>query len=373
MLISRYDGYILRQMIAMWGFATLVLVGVFWISRSIGLFSTLLAGGHSPWVFFELTALTLPTLVRTVMPMAIFTAVVYVTNRGRRESELVVMQSTGSSALRLARPVFYFSAFCAVMIGAITLVLRPQSLASYELRETELENDVAAQLLREGDFLHPIEGVVLYIGKVGFDSTLRDVFISDQRQPKEPLTYTAAEAYLVPQGNALYAVLVNGMATRYNASQEMLSVTWFEDFTFDLSRNQQLDDGERPKLNAVPSRDLLLNADILIDRYGFSNGDIVEEFHERLSWIGISIAVALVAFAALMMGVHSRFGLWGQISVAFIVLIGLEASRGVVAGVVANNPSIWWLYHIPALAGVLCSVLLLKFSGRPLFRKRTIS
>lgn len=357
-------------MIAMWGFATLVLVGVFWISRSIGLFSTLLAGGHSPWVFFELTALTLPTLVRTVMPMAIFTAVVYVTNRGRRESELVVMQSTGASALRLARPVFYFSAFCAIMIGAITLVLRPQSLASYELRETELENDVAAKLLREGDFLHPIEGVVLYIGEVGSDSTLRDVFISDQRQPEEPLTYTAAEAYLVPQGNAFYAVLVNGMVTRYNASQEMLSVTWFEDFTFDMSRSTQPDESERPKLNAVSSQMLLFYSDTLIQKYGFSNGEIVEEFHERLSWVGISIAVALVAFAALMMGVHSRFGLWGQIAVAFVVLIGLEAARGVVSGVVASNPSFWWLYHMPALGGVFCSIILLMFAGRPLFRVR---
>lgn len=369
-MIARYDGYMLRQLIAMWGFFTLVLVGVFWISRSIGLFSTLLAGGHSPWVFFELTAFTLPTLVRTVMPMAIFAAVVYVTNRLRRESELVVLQAIGASPLRLARPVLYFAFLASVMIGAITLYLRPESIAAYDRREAELEQDVAAKLLREGTFLHPMESVVLYFGEVNADSTLRDVFLSDSRNPDQTLTYTASEAYVVPQDDELYVVMVNGMAARYSTQTEALSVTWFEDFTFDVSSFGTFDEASERGLRSLPTWQLVSGRDGLIAAGRFSEGQLVEELQERLSWIGICATVAIVGFAALLMGAHSRFGLWGQIGMAFVVLIALEGARGAAGQMVGEDPALWWAYHAPTALGFVLSLVFLKFAGRPLRRSR---
>lgn len=369
-MIARYDGYMLRQLVAMWGFFTLVLVGVFWISRSIGLFSTLLAGGHSPWVFFELTALTLPTLVRTVMPMAVFASVVYVVNRLRRESELVVLQAIGTSPLRLARPVLYFSMFAAVMIGTITLVLRPESIAAYEDREAELEQDLAAKLLREGAFIHPMDGVVLYFGEVNSDSTLRDVFVSDRRSPNQTMTYTADEAYLVPQNEQLFVVMVNGMAARQDNDTAALSVTWFEDFTFDISSYGNLEAPGTRGIRAIPSWRLLFDRDVLVADQGFTYGELAEEINERMSWIGICATVAFVGFAALLMGAHSRFGLWGQISLAFVVLIVLEAARGGAGGLVASDPTLWWLYHVPAAVGFALAVLFLRFAGRPLRKPR---
>lgn len=365
-MLARYDLYVLRQLITMWGFFTLVLVGVFWISRSIGLFSQLLAGGHSPWVFFELTAFTLPSLVRTVMPMSVFAAVVYVTNRLRRESELVVMQATGSSPLRLARPVVYFAALAAVMIGTITLVLRPESIAAYDARSAELEQDVAAKLLREGTFLHPLDGVVVYFGEINADSTLRDVYISDRRNPESPLTYTATEAYLVPQDNQVFVVMVDGMAVRFSSENEALSVTWFEDFTFDITRYGQLSDAEQRSLKAAATLDLIFDRDSLGADQGFDEGALIEELHERLSWIGICAAVSLIGFAALLMGAHTRFGLWSQIGMAFVVLIAIEGARGAAGNAVIRDPSVWWLYHVPTLLGCLAAVMFLSFAGRPL-------
>jgi hypothetical protein len=52
--------------------------------------------------------LTLPNVIRLMLPVAAFVAVVYTTNRMAGESELVVMQATGFSPFRLARPVLYF-------------------------------------------------------------------------------------------------------------------------------------------------------------------------------------------------------------------------------------------------------------------------
>ncbi|NIZ13429.1 LPS export ABC transporter permease LptF [Phaeobacter sp. HF9A] len=364
--MSRYDGYVLRQLITMWSFFTLILAGVFWISRSIGLFSTLLGGGHSPWVFFELTALTLPTLLRTVMPIAIFAAVVYVTNRLRRESELVVMQAIGSSPFRLARPVLWFAALAAVMVGTLTLVLRPASLEVFEAREAELEQDLAAKLLKEGTFLHPMDGVVVYFGQIDPNGTLRDVYISDQRKTGDSLTYTASQAYLVQENGAVYSVLVDGMALQFDPTTEHLSATWFDDLTVDISRYGGLTAPEQSNIRALSTRRLISDQDDLIAEGRYGKGDLVEELNERLSWIGVCIAVALVGYSALMTGVHSRFGLWTQIGIAFVILILVEAARGGVSGLVQQNPQLWWVYHVPMLVGCLLALVFLAIAGRPI-------
>lgn len=369
-MMARYDGYMLRQLIAMWGFFTLVLVGVFWISRSIGLFSTLLAGGHSPWVFFELTAFTLPTLVRTVMPMAVFAAVVFVTNRLRRESELVVLQAIGASPLRLARPVLYFALLTSVMIGAITLYLRPEAIAAYEHREAQLEQDVAAKLLREGAFLHPMEGVVMYLGEVNADTTLRDVYVSDRRDPKQTVTYTASEAYLVPQDKDLYVVMVDGMAARHVRKTDALSVTWFKDFTFEISTFNTFEAQTTRGIRSLPTEQLLFAQEQLQAERGFSAGKLAEELQERLSWIGICATVAMIGFTALLMGAHSRFGLWAQIGMAFVALIALEGGRGAAGNAVSQDASLWWVFHVPTGIGFVLSLVFLHFAGRPLRRPR---
>ena len=184
--MSRFDGYFLRQLLILFGFFTLVLVGVFWITRSVSLFDRVISGGQPAMVFLEFTALTLPTLIRTVMPMAVFAAAVYATNRLSRESEMTVMLATGTSPWRLARAVFVFGIVTGLMMAAISVFLRPASVEQLEQRQAEVAGDVTAQLLNEGEFLHPAQGVTVYIGKIDLDGTLSEVFVSDRRNEEEP-------------------------------------------------------------------------------------------------------------------------------------------------------------------------------------------
>ena len=103
--MSRYDRYVLSQLLLFFGFFALVLVAVFWINRAVVLFDRLIGDGQSALVFLEFTALALPNLIRMVLPMAAFAAAIYVINRLNSESELTVMQATGSSPWRMARPI----------------------------------------------------------------------------------------------------------------------------------------------------------------------------------------------------------------------------------------------------------------------------
>ncbi len=368
--MSRFDGYFLRQLLILFGFFTLVLVGVFWITRSVSLFDSVISGGQSAMVFLEFTALTLPTLIRTVMPMAVFAAAVYVTNRLSRESELTVMLATGSSPWRLARAVVLFGLITGLMMAVISVFLRPASVEQLEIRQAEVAGDVTAQLLNEGEFLHPAENVTVYIGRIDLDGTLKEVFVSDRRDPDNAVSYSSATAYLVNNSAGIHLVMVDGVALRLNQEGRTLSSTLFQDASYDISDLTRSGGMTRRSLEAISTAELIYDMKSVEEAERHSRGHLVEELHQRFSWIAICIAVSLAGYSTLMLGSFSRFGLWPQILGAFTILVLLEGVRGFVSPVVIDDPRLWGLLYVPAVIGVIVSALFLLIAGRPLSRKR---
>ncbi|MCE8513872.1 LPS export ABC transporter permease LptF [Ruegeria pomeroyi] len=364
--MSKFDGYFLRQLLVLCGFFAFVLVGVFWISKGVSLFDRLISSGQTAMVALEFTALTLPTLVRTVMPMAAFCATVYVTNRLNRESEMTVMLATGSSPFRLARPVILFGLICAAMLATITLYLRPAAMLRLEARQAEVAGDMTAQLLNDGQFMHPVKGVTVYIGKIDRDGTLNDVYLSDRRTPERVVTYTSSKAYLARSGEQIALVMVEGTALQMETGRKTLSTTVFRDFSYDISALAKRDIERRQGIRGMPTLALAaaLSGGELSETY--SQGEIAEELQERLSWIGVSVAVTLIGFSTLMLGTFSRFGLWPQLIAAFAGLIALEGMRSTATAFVATHPGLWWVQHAPALGGICLSIMFLMIAGRPL-------
>ncbi|MGV6802562.1 MAG: LPS export ABC transporter permease LptF [Ruegeria sp.] len=368
--MSRFDGYFLRQLLVLFGFFTLVLVGVFWITRSVSLFEHVISGGQSAMVFLEFTALTLPTLVRTVMPMAVFAAAVYATNRLSRESELTVMLATGSSPWRLGRAVVVFGLVAGLMMAVISVLLRPASVDQLERRQAEVAGDVTAQLLNEGEFMHPTPGVTVYIGRIDLDGTLHEVFVSDRRDRANPATYSSISAYLVNDGVGIHLVMVDGIALRLDRAGRTLSSTLFDDASYDISELSQKADVSNRSLEAIPTIELARDIEAVAVADGYSMGQLVEELHQRFSWVAICIAVALVGYSTLMLGSFSRFGLWPQIFAAFTILVLLEGVRGFVSPLVIDNARMWPVLYGPAVLGIIISAVFLALAGRPLVGAR---
>ncbi|EEE37128.1 permease YjgP/YjgQ [Rhodobacteraceae bacterium KLH11] len=367
--MSRFDGYFLRQLLVLFGFFTLVLVGVFWITRSVSLFDRVISGGQSAFVFLEFTALTLPTLIRTVMPMAVFAAAVYATNRLSRESEMTVMLATGSSPWRLARAVLMFGLSAGLMMAVISVFLRPASVERLEQRQAEVAGDVTAQLLNEGEFLHPADGVTVYISRIDLDGTLHEVFVSDRRDTVNPVSYSSTTAYLVNQASGIHLVMLDGVALRFDQQGNTLSSTLFEDAAYDVSELTNNTGTDNRSREAIPTIELIRDRDTVAETDDHSLGQLVDELHQRFSWIAICIAVALVGYSTLMLGSFSRFGLWPQILGAFTILVLLEGVRGFVSPVVIEDPRLWVLLYLPAILGVVVSGLFLTIAGRPFFRR----
>ena len=184
----------LSQLMVLFGFFSLVLVMVYWVNRAISLFDQLIADGQSAWVFLEFTALTLPNVIRVVLPISAFIATVYVTNRLSNESELVVMQSSGYSSFRLARPVVAFGLIVSILLMILTNILVPASNSALADRQEEIARNISARFLKDGQFLHPANGVTFYIRDITPAGELKDIFLSDQRGGNQESIYTARNA-----------------------------------------------------------------------------------------------------------------------------------------------------------------------------------
>lgn len=368
--MTRFDRYVLSQLLLFFGFFALILVAVFWINRAVVLFDRLIGDGQSAMVFLEFSALALPNLIRMVLPMAAFAAAVYITNRLNRESELVIMQATGSSPWQLARPALAFGLITAGMMSILTHVLLPASISQLAVREAEVSRNLTARLLSEGTFLHPATGVTFYIRKIDADGTLNNVFLSDRRQAGQNTIFTAARAFLVRNDGQSSLIMVDGLAQRLDTKTRALSTTVFDDFSYDITSLVHSESSRGRSLRAISTLELLRDRASLAETERYSEGKLTEELHLRFARALICIAVALIGFSTLLLGGFSRFGVWRQALLAFAILILLEVLRGVVSEPVVKNPDLWPLIYLPTLVGLAIAWVFLRIASRPMWQWR---
>jgi lipopolysaccharide export system permease protein len=361
--VARFDRYMLSQLMVLFGFFALVLVSIYWINRAVKLFDRLIGDGQTAMVFAEFTALTLPSVIRVVLPIAGFAATLYVTNRLSTESELAVMQATGFSPWRLARPVLYFGLIVGIMVAMLANVLVPASLKQLQLRETEISQNVTARLLTEGTFLHPTDGVTFYIREIAPDGRMNDVFLSDRRNPNESVTHTAASAYLIRTETGPALVMIDGLTQRLSRPELQLNTTHFADLSYSLSGIISAEDRTSAHLRHFNTYEMLTTPVHIQVRTGVNTGVFAEELHTRFTQPLFALAAVLLGFASLLSGGFSRFGVWRQIVIALILLILIKALESLVTEPVLSNSSLWPLLYLPALLGLAIAIALLARSA----------
>ena len=355
----------LSQLLALFGFFSLLLVGVYWVNRAVGLFDQLIADGQTALVFVEFSLLTLPNVIRLVLPISAFVAVVYVTNRLTADSELVVMRSTGFSSFRMARPVIAFGLIVGLMMAILTNALVPASRATLSARNAELSQDVTARFLRDGQFMHPTGGVTLYIRELTETGEILDLYLADDRSATARVTYTARRALLARTDTGPKLLMFDGMTQQLDIQSGRLAVTRFADATYDLGT--LVDRG--PKVGRtreeLSTLELLQASEAVQQEVRADRATLLEEAHTRIAQPLLPLATALVGFATLLLGAFSRFGLWRQIAGAVVLLVIVQAIGTQATGLAVRDPALWPLVYAAPATGIAIGLALLALSQAP--------
>ena len=372
-VLARFDRYVLSQLFVLFGFFSLVLVSVYWINRAVILFDRLIADGQPASVFLEFTALSLPNVVRMVLPLSAFAASVYVTNRLASESELVVMQATGYSPWRLARPVMIFGLIVGTFMMVLTQYLVPSSLEQLRFRENEISGTLSAKLLREGEFMNPTQGVTFYIREITPEGVLKDVFLSDRRNADRASTYSSVDGFLVNEPTGPKLVMVNGIAQTLNIETRKLTKTKFTDFAYNISDLIDAPGALFKPLDQRPTAELYFAIEMVSVATAKSHGRILEEVHGRFNQPILCAVAALIGFSTLLVGGFSRFGVGRQIIGAILLLVLVKLVESIVTDPIRANANLWPLVYAQSVFGLGVSMLMLRLAARPRRRRKDVS
>ncbi|MEL6998804.1 MAG: LPS export ABC transporter permease LptF [Pseudomonadota bacterium] len=357
--MRKLDRYVFRQILGPFLFFVLVFTGVIWLTQSLRVIDTVVNNGQSARVFLEFTALLLPMVLSIVLPVAVFAAVLFAINRLFTDSEIVVMLAAGLSGTSLTRAVVTFSIIVMAMMYVVTLYLMPTAQAEMRDRIFQIRGDVAAALLREGEFLEPTQGVTIYLREAGAAGEMFGVFVQDERDPEQTVTYTAKRALLVRTGGETRMVMFDGVAQSAERGViDNLSILRFEQLAYDLSSV-----GSEARARArKPSEMYVTRLLTITEEEGRPRplGDYRAEAHEALSAPLYVIALPLIAVAFILSAGMRRQGFSGRIIAGAVAGLVLRLAGLGAKSAVSGTAALWPVMYVPPIVGIVIALVILS-------------
>lgn len=361
--MTRLDRYLFGQLLGPFGFFALVFTGIFWLAQSLRLIDIVISNDQSVWALAEVSTLILPNVMMFVIPLSAFAAALYATNRLYVESELVVILTAGQSPWSVARAVAVFGFLAMLGTAAVTLYLLPVSATRLGDRLDEFRQDFANVIVREGQFVHPSEGVTLYVSQANARGEMLGIFIDDSRTEGVQLTYSANRAVLVSDGVTSSIVMFEGATQRRDMAADRFETVAFDRFAYDLTEFI----AERQTRNRSP-REYFVHEGIdpdpaLITRSN-TLGRFVSEAHDKLAAPLIALTLPLIALGGVLSGSFRRGGFGLRMTASIGIVVVVQALAVAMKSTVKAEPTLWALIYLPPVVGLGIGLLLIHVASR---------
>jgi lipopolysaccharide export system permease protein len=164
--------------------------------------------------------------------------------------------------------------------------------------------------------------------------------------------------------------MVDGLVQRLTTEGKRLSTAKFQDFSFDMTSLVSKDTTRSKSIRNIRSFALLFDWPKISKETGARTGDIAEELHSRFAQSLFCVVAAMIGFSTLLLGGFSRFGVWREVVIAFLLLIVIDGLRSTFAELVLNNAPMWPVMYLPAAIGTLLSFAMLGHAANPHWWRR---
>lgn len=347
--MTHLQRYFFRQ--ALWPLivAGAALTGLALLTQSLSSISLLIEESRGAFLFFYVTALALPQLVSLIIPIALFIGIIYTLHRLHTESELVVASASGLSRWGVMTPVIRLTALAVIAHLGLNLWAQPYSFREMRRALHDARADLAASLVKPGEFVQPNDDLTLYVQSVGNGGRLHGLMIEDARDPEQPVIYMAETGRLVQSGATPSIVLENGNIQQLEEDGR-LSYLDFDSYPFELGRFVETQGELVYKLSDRYLHELFYPD--LTDHWERSNQDSMRaEGHGRLAMPLHDLAIALIAILALIGGDFSRTGYGLRIWIAAAAALTLRLLGFAAQSAAAEAPMLNVFQYLLPLAG----------------------
>ena len=359
------DRYLLRQMLGPTLLATAALTGVALLSQSLAGLDLIVNQRQSAIVFLKVTLLYMPQLINMILPVAVFVAALVAFNRLHTEQEIVVCFAGGMSRWRVISPAMRLACIIALLALLVNLFVQPSAFRELRKELFAVRTDLAATLVREGEFTEPSPGLTVYAQSVDGQGKMRNLFIHQARSNGEATTYTADQGRLAKRFGRPVLVMRNGSTQEFSKTG-VLNFLTFDEYVYDLSA---LTEGSE-LIHYKPSDRYpheLFFPDLQQGWEQQNRKSLLAEGHARIATPLYNIAFMAMALAAIIGGGFSRLGYARRIA----AMAGLAALTRIIGFVVqaACDDNVWlnvMQYAVPltALAFALRSIFRQGMPGR---------
>ncbi len=349
------------QLLGPFGFFALALAGILWLAQTLPLIEIIIDNGRSGFIFVEFSLLILPNVLVIVLPIAAFAATIFTINRMFSESEMVVVMSAGLSPLQIARPIAIFGTLVLAAMFIVIIYLQPLSITRLGNQIAQLRQDAAATLIKDRQFIHPSKGITIFVRESSRVGEMLGLFLNDDRDPLNPVTYSADQALMLQDDQELRLVMSNGVMQRFSVEDNTLAIIDFEQLVFDLTEfvNRPLSRNRTPLEYRVG--ELLHPDDIIANGGDRSFGVYFAEGHNKISLPFLGLALPLLAVSIILSARYRRTGFGYRIT--FIVLLGAVVVTVSLMSKswIAEKPSTYLLSYVPAILVFILSAILLTY------------
>jgi lipopolysaccharide export system permease protein len=349
--------YILGQVMTATLFIATALTFAVWLTQSLRLFDYIVNRGLPASTFLSFIALLLPSFLGVVLPIAAFTAVLFVYNKLALDSEMVVLRSAGLSQLQIARPALLLGLLVTITVYSISLYFQPVSYRAFKDLQHSIRNNYADVLLQEGEFTVVSDGITVFVRERTADGQLRGILVHDGRNRDNPVTLMAENGALVVSDTGPRVVMKNGNRQQMERGSGRLSFLQFDSYTIELAHLEErlARRWREPKERFVT--ELLFPDESYNDKKNFD--ELIAEGHQRLAGPLYTMAFILIALAALQSGEFNRRGQLRRIVTAVLCVIVLEAISLAVHDFAIRAPKTIPLLYVSVLLAIAAALFIL--------------
>ena len=214
------ERYLLRQLLGPTLFALAALSLVAMLSQTLGALDVIVNQGQSAFVLIKLTLLALPQLLVMILPIAIFVAGLVALNRLHTEQEIVVCFASGMSRWRVISPVAMraMAAVATLFCLFINLWISPMAERAMRNELFRVRTDLAASLVRVGEFTEPAPGLTVYAQGSDAGGSLRNLFVIDEKPDGGDTTFFAARGKVSKRNGQPVLVMRDGSEQAFTSA-----------------------------------------------------------------------------------------------------------------------------------------------------------
>lgn len=354
------DRYLFRQVAVpvLVAIGALTLIAV--LGQSLGQLDLIVERGQSAWTLAKVTLLALPQVVTLILPIGVLVGALLALNRLHSEHEIVVCYAGGMSRWGVIDPAMRLAGLVAVAALASNLFVQPAAMREMRRELHDVRADLAAILVREGEFVEGAPGLTIYAQRVDQNGLMRNLFIHVEK-PGGATLYDAAEGRITSLDDRPVIILSEGSSSEFSG-EGVLNYLSFDDYVVELG-DYAVQAGPLHFKESDRWLSELLFPDPSIEWEVGNRLKLLAEAHARLASPLYVLAFMAVALSAVLGGSFSRTGYGRRIAIASAAAITVRLLGFAVLSACGSNGWLNILQYVLPLG-------LLWFALRPMFRQR---